>query len=124
MLDGTKQRMTACQQLAASSGDSDGVCASPDPGPLLRSPLRGCQRTAGRSRCTTPDAPATLFVDLDVHPRIVMQTLRHAEFDVTVEVYASSSSAATREALKRLGESRWLRALRYFAAVSADSDSK
>ena len=48
---------------------------------------------------------ATLLVDLDVHPRIVMQILRHAQFDVTMEVYASASSAATREALKRLGAS-------------------
>ncbi len=29
---------------------------------------------------------ATLLVDLDVHPRIVMQILRHAQFDVTMEV--------------------------------------
>jgi len=48
---------------------------------------------------------ATLLVDLDVHPRIVMQILRHAQFDVTMEIYASASSAATREALKRLGAS-------------------
>jgi integrase len=48
---------------------------------------------------------ATLLVDLDVHPRIVMQILRHAQFDVTMEVYASASSDATREALKRLGAS-------------------
>ncbi|MGH3778348.1 MAG: tyrosine-type recombinase/integrase [Pseudonocardiaceae bacterium] len=48
---------------------------------------------------------ATLLVDLDVHPRIVMQILRHAQFDVTMEVYASASSVATREALKRLGAS-------------------
>jgi hypothetical protein len=34
-----------------------------------------------------------------------MQILRHAQFDVTMEIYASASSAATREALKRLGAS-------------------
>jgi integrase len=48
---------------------------------------------------------ATLLVDLDGHPRIVMQILPHAQLDVTMEVYASASSAATREALKRLGAS-------------------
>lgn len=48
---------------------------------------------------------AALLVDLDVHPRIVMQIRRHAQFDVTMEVYASVSSEATREALKRLGAS-------------------
>ena len=65
--------------------------------------------TAARVRqITVHDARrtcATLLVDLDVHPRIVMQILRHAQFDVTMEVYASASSAATREALKRLGAS-------------------
>lgn len=49
-----------------------------------------------------PDARrtcATLLVDLEVHPRIVMQILRHAQFAVTVEIYAQASSPAT------LGES-------------------
>jgi integrase len=63
---------------------------------------------AGVRQITVHDARrtcATLLVDLDVHPRIVMQILRHAQFDVTMEVYASASSVATREALKRLGAS-------------------
>jgi integrase len=63
---------------------------------------------AGVRQITVHDARrtcATLLVDLDVHPRIVMQILRHAQFDVTMEVYASASSAATQEALKRLGAS-------------------
>ncbi len=63
---------------------------------------------AGIRQITVHDARrtcATLLVDLDVHPRIVMQILRHAQFDVTMEVYASASSAATQEALKRLGAS-------------------
>ena len=48
---------------------------------------------------------ATLLVDLDVHPRIIMQILRHAQFAVTMEIYAKASSPATREALRRLGDS-------------------
>ena len=48
---------------------------------------------------------ATLLVDLDVHPRVIMQVLRHAEVSVTMEIYSQASSDATREALKRLGES-------------------
>lgn len=48
---------------------------------------------------------ATLLVDLDVHPRIAMRILRHAQFSMTMEVYAKASSAATTAALKRLGES-------------------
>jgi hypothetical protein len=45
---------------------------------------------------------ATLLVVMNVHPWIVMQILRHAQFDVTMEVYGSASSEATLEALKRL----------------------
>ncbi len=53
----------------------------------------------GRRTC------ATLLVDLDVHPRQVMRILRHAQFSVTMEIYAQASSKTTRDALKRLGAS-------------------
>jgi hypothetical protein len=43
-------------------------------------------------------------VDLEVHPRVPMQILRHAQFEITMEIYSQASSAAAREALKRLGE--------------------
>jgi integrase len=52
----------------------------------------------GRRTC------ATLLVDLDVHPREVMQILRHAQIALTMEIYAQPSSKATRSALKRLGD--------------------
>ena len=64
--------------------------------------------SAGVRRITVHDARrtcATLLVDLDVHPRGVMEILRHADFSVTMEIYSQASSTATREALKRLGES-------------------
>jgi integrase len=48
---------------------------------------------------------ASLLVDLDVHPRIAMAILRHADFSITMEVYSQVSSKATRDALKRLGDS-------------------
>jgi len=47
----------------------------------------------------------TLLADLDVHPRVAMQILRHAQFSITMEIYTQVSSDATRAALKRLGES-------------------
>ena len=47
----------------------------------------------------------TLLADLDVHPRVAMQILRHADFAVTMEIYTQVSSKQTQEALKRLGES-------------------
>jgi transcriptional regulator with XRE-family HTH domain len=51
----------------------------------------------GRRTC------ATLLVDLDIHPRQIMQILRHAEFSVTMEIYAKASSKATKDALKAAG---------------------
>jgi hypothetical protein len=39
------------------------------------------------------------------HPRIVMQVLRHAKFTITMEIYSKVTSAQTRDALKRLGDS-------------------
>jgi hypothetical protein len=47
---------------------------------------------------------ATLLVDLGVHPRVIMRILRHAGQAVTMEIYANASSAATQEALRRLGD--------------------
>lgn len=66
-----------------------------------------CQR-AGVRRITVHDARrtcASLLVDLDVHPRVAMQILRHADFSITMEVYSKVSSKTTRDALKRLGDS-------------------
>jgi integrase len=47
----------------------------------------------------------SLLADLDVHPRIAMQILRHAQFSITMEIYTQISGKATRDALKRLGDS-------------------
>jgi integrase len=63
---------------------------------------------AGVRRISVHDARrtcASLLADLDVHPRVAMQILRHADFKVTMEIYTQVSSGQTREALKRLGES-------------------
>ena len=56
--------------------------------------VHGARRTCG-----------SLLVDLDVHPRVAMQILRHANFNITMEIYSQVSSAATRDALKMLGDS-------------------
>ena len=47
----------------------------------------------------------TLLADLDVHPRVAMQILRHAQFSLMMEIYTQVSSKATRDALRKLGES-------------------
>jgi integrase len=62
---------------------------------------------AGVRKITVHDARrtcASLLVDLDVHPRIAMAILRHADFSITMEIYSQVSSKTTRTALKRLGE--------------------
>ena len=46
----------------------------------------------------------TLLAALDVHPRIAMQILRHSRVAVTMEIYTEATSAATADALRRLGE--------------------
>lgn len=47
---------------------------------------------------------ATLLAALDVHPRVAMRVLRHAQIDVTMEVYTEVSDQQTRRALKRLSK--------------------
>lgn len=46
---------------------------------------------------------ATLLAALNVHPRVAMRILRHAQIDVTMNVYTEVSDAKTLQALKRLG---------------------
>lgn len=78
-----------------------------EPRNFQRSWQARCDR-AGVRPITVHDARrtcATLLADLDVHPRVAMQILRHARFSVTMEIYTQVSSKATRDALNRLGES-------------------
>jgi len=62
---------------------------------------------AGVRRITVHDMRhtcATLLAALDVHPRVAMRILRHAQIDVTMNVYTEVSDAKTLKALKRLGK--------------------
>jgi integrase len=62
---------------------------------------------AGVRRITVHDTRrtcATLLAALDVHPRVAMRILRHAQIDVTMNVYTEVSDAKTLQALKRLGK--------------------
>lgn len=63
---------------------------------------------AGVPRITVHDGRRTcgsLLADLDVHPRVAMAILRHAQFTVTMEIYTEVSDESTRAALKKLGDS-------------------
>ena len=59
-------------------------------------------------RCAVPHfkRSGSLLAALDVHPHVAMQILRHSKIGVTMEIYTEVPSAATRDALKKLGP--WL----------------
>jgi len=68
-----------------------------------------CIARAGVSKITvhgTRKTCGSLLAALDVHPRVAMQILRHSKITVTMEIYTEVPSAATRDALRKLG--RWL----------------
>ena len=48
----------------------------------------------------------SLLAALDTHPRVAMRILRHSKIAVTMEIYTEVGSAATRAALRKLGQ--WL----------------
>lgn len=58
-------------------------------------------RHDGRRTC------ATLLVDLDVHPREVMQILRHAQIAVTMEIYAQSFLKGYPGGVETAGRQPW-----------------
>jgi integrase len=98
---------------AAWQGDADGLVFTGrlgmpvDPRTVNRVFSARCAKAAVR-RITVHDARRTcgsLLADLDVHPRVAMEILRHADFSVTMEIYTKVSSQQTRDALKRLAES-------------------
>lgn len=63
---------------------------------------------AGVPRITVHDGRRTcgsLLADLEVHPRVAMAILRHAQFAITMEIYTEVSDESTREGLKNLGDS-------------------
>lgn len=65
-------------------------------------------KEAGVPRIAFRDARrtcATLLRDLNVHPRVAMAILRHARIAITMEVYTEVTDEATREALRKLGDS-------------------
>ena len=54
------------------------------------------------------------------HPRVAMQILRHSRVAITMEIYTEVPSAATREALRRLGPvARGHRDMSVVAALAA-----
>ena len=58
------------------------------------------------TRQSTRKTCGSLLAALEVHPRVAMQILRHNKIAITMEIYTEVPSAATREALHKLGQ--WL----------------
>jgi integrase len=107
------ERQAADREAAGAAWQGDGLVFTGrlgmpvDPRTVNRAFTARCEK-AGVRRITVHDARRTcgsLLADLDVHPRVAMEILRHADFAVTMETYTQVSSKQTREALKRLGES-------------------
>jgi integrase len=73
----------------------------------LNHAFAACIKQAGVPYITVHDARrtcASLLAELGVHPRVIMQILRHADMAVTMEIYTEVVSTQTRNALKRLGD--------------------
>ena len=68
--------------------------------PIVKADVPRITRHSTRKTC------GSLLAALDVHPRVAMQILRHSRVAITMEIYTEVPSAATREALRRLGQ--WL----------------
>jgi integrase len=107
------RRQSGDREAAGAAWQGDGLVftgtlgAPLDPRTVNRVFSARCGK-AGVQRITVHDARrtcASLLADLDVHPRVAMEILRHADFAVTMEIYTKVSSQQTRDALKRLGES-------------------
>lgn len=78
-----------------------------EPGNLTRMFPARCVR-AGVQPIRLHDTRHTcgsLLVALGVHPRVIMEILRHTQIAITMEIYAHVPTEQTRAALKRLGES-------------------
>ena len=62
---------------------------------------------AGLRKITVHDVRrtcASLLAALDVHPRVAMRIMRHAQIDMTMNVYTEVSDAKTLQALRRLAK--------------------
>jgi hypothetical protein len=46
---------------------------------------------------------ATLLVDVEVHPRVIMRIRRYADVSMTLAIHSNASPMATREAQRRPG---------------------
>ena len=95
--------------LAGGSATSRPLCILPLPRRLRRRSafvLVLVLAYAGEKYSAWPGIRSSLLAALDVYPRVALRILRHSKIAATMEIYTEVSSAATREALEKLGQ--WL----------------
>jgi integrase len=83
----------------------------------IRCAKAGVRRITGhdmRHSCAT-----TLLAALDVHPRVAMRILRHAQIDVTMNVYTEVSDAKTLNCAQAAREAAWLVAVAVLRCCTA-----
>ena len=91
------------------AGSKPAWCSPPAMAPDRAAQLQALHReseSARNHRARTRKTCGSLLAALDVHPRVAMQILRHSKTAVTMAIYTEVPSAATREALRKLGQ--WL----------------
>ncbi|MFI6583436.1 tyrosine-type recombinase/integrase [Embleya sp. NPDC050493] len=84
-----------------------GVGTSYEPGNLTKMfPARSRKAGVGVIRLhDTRHTCGSLLVALGVHPRVVMEIMRHTQIAITMEIHSHVPSADTRAALEQLGDS-------------------
>jgi excisionase family DNA binding protein len=93
------------RKIEELSALSDATTAE-DPSTRLRTATGAAAKVPPITVHGTRKTCGSLLAALDVHPRYAMQILRHSKIAVTMEIYTEVPSAATREALGKLGQ--WL----------------
>ena len=105
-----KEQQDADRERAADSWVETGLvfttCHGTRSSRALLQALHRESESARNHRARTRKTCGSLLAALDVHPRVAMQILRHSKTAVTMEIYTEVPSAATRDALRKLGQ--WL----------------
>lgn len=111
-LRGRRQRQDSWREAAGPAWHDSGLVLTTryglpvEPRNFHRDFRARCRKAGVReiSVHTTRRTCASLLVVMDVHPRVIMQILRHSQIAVTMNVYGEVTSRETPKALKRLGK--------------------
>ena len=65
----------------------------------------GSSGSSAQDHCAPRRICGSSLANLDVHFRVAIAILRHAQFAITMEIYTEVSDQAARAGLKKLGDS-------------------